>query len=107
MRVVGFLASTAIFGLFLFCTAVDVHHTHIRARMKQRAAFKVMYSQTPEEEERRDPDDDDDSGRVTLADGRRVPNGQKTPEVRGIFDAKSIFRINLHVCFRELHLPPF
>lgn len=67
-----------------FCTAVDVYHTHIRARMKQRAAFKVMYSQAPEEEERRDPDDDDDddSGRVTLTDGRRVPNGQKTPEVR-------------------------
>jgi hypothetical protein len=57
--------------------------------MKQRAAFKVMYSQAPEEEERRDPDDDDDDdtgssrgGRITLADGRRVPNGQKTPEVR-------------------------
>jgi len=59
--------------------------------MKQRAAFKVMYSQAPEEEERRrDPDDDDDddtgsssssNGRVTLADGRRVPSGQKTPEV--------------------------
>jgi hypothetical protein len=73
--------------------------------MKQRAAFKVMYSQAPEEE-RRNPDDDDDdgdSGRVTLTDGRRVPNGQKTPEVRG-FLTKTIFRI---FCFRELHLLPF
>jgi hypothetical protein len=78
--------------------------------MKQRAAFKVMYSQAPEEEERRDPDDDDDDdigssrgGRITLADGRRVPNGQKTPEVR--ITVKSIFRIFfVFVCFREFRL---
>jgi hypothetical protein len=53
--------------------------------MKQRKAFRMMYSTVPEEEDsgrNSDGDDDNSSGRVTLADGRRVPNGQKTPEVQ-------------------------